>query len=454
MSGGGLQLWVASKAKRFMAMALGLGVIAAQSITPAQAFPVGYGPVSPGTDWIVMDATTGKILSQNNPFTERFPASLTKLMTLDLAFHDLRAGRLSADTAIPVTAAAANVQPVKLNLVPGQTITVRQAMLGMTTLSANDAATALGQYLGNGSISRAAAAMTERAHALGMLHTQFYNPSGLPNPGQVTDAYDMAVLARHILLTYPQYRYLFSVASFMFEGRPIPNIDGMLKLYPGAIGMKTGYTDLARFNLVTAAVRDGHMLIGVELHARGWSVAYHTMAHLLDQGFAAEGAGTGPIIAFRKALPAIMPTADAATIRQTRQATHPQATHPMFAAAAPIRQPAARRVLVTVAQRHVTIRNIVMRSGHVTQDMIPGWTAQIGAYDNYAMAKRQALLIHAERHVGTARVSSVLIRHRRVWRAQLAGLNEAAAHATCTLLQRRHQSCFLIGPRQENLAMR
>jgi D-alanyl-D-alanine carboxypeptidase len=415
-----------------MAMALGLGVIAAQSITPAQAFPVGYGPVSPGTDWIVMDATTGKILSQNNPFTERFPASLTKLMTLDLAFHDLRTGRLSADTAIPVTAAAADVQPVKLNLVPGQTITVRQAMLGMTTLSANDAATALGQYLGNGSIGTVAAAMTERAHALGMLHTQFYNPSGLPNPGQVTDAYDMAVLARHILITYPQYRYLFSVSSFMFEGRPIPNIDGMLKLYPGAIGMKTGYTDLARFNLVTAAVRDGHMLIGVELHARGWSVAYRTMATLLDQGFAAEGAGTGPMIALRKALPSILPVADAATI------------HP----------PVARRVLVTVAQHHLTIRHIVMRSGRVTEDMVPGWTAQIGAYDTYAQAKHQALLIHAERRVGTARVSSVLVRHRRVWRAQLAGLNQAAAHATCAMLQHHHQSCFLIGPRQENLAMR
>lgn len=432
MSGNGLRLWVASNARRAWAVTFGLCLIAAQSVMPAQASPASYGPISPGTDWIVMDATTGQVLSQNNPYTERFPASLTKLMTLDLAFHALRAGRLSADTAIPVTEVAAAVQPVKLNLVPGQTITVRQAMLGMTTLSANDAATALGQYLGNGRISNAAALMTERAHALGMTHTQFRNPSGLPDPDQVTDAYDMAVLARHILVTYPQYRYLFSVASFMFEGRPIPNIDGMLKLYPGAIGMKTGYTNLARFNLVTAAVRDGHMLIGVELHARSWRTAYTTMTSLLDQGFAAEGAGNGPIIALRKALPSILPVADAATIRP----------------------PVARRVLVTVDQHHVTIRHIVMRSGRVTQDQIPGWTAQIGAYDTYALAKRQALLVRAERRAGTARVSSVLIRHRRVWRAQLAGLNEAAAHKTCSLLQHHHQSCFLIGPRQENLAMR
>lgn len=432
MSGGGLRDWLASKAKRLLAVSMGAGLMLTQAIPVAQAFPVGYGPVSPGTDWIVMDANTGAILSQNNPYTERFPASLTKLMTLDLAFHALRAGTLSVDTAIPVTAAAANVQPVKLNLVPGQTITVRQAMLGMTTLSANDAATALGQYLGGGSISRAAAEMTAKAHALGMLHTQFYNPSGLPNPGQVTDAYDMAILARHILLTYPQYRYLFSVSSFMFEGRPIPNIDGMLKLYPGCIGMKTGFTDLARFNLVTAAVRGGHMLIGVELHARNWSTAYATMTTLLNQGFAAEGAGTGPLIALRKAVPNILPTADAAMARP----------------------PVPRRVLVTASRTKLTIRHIVMRTGRVTQQMVPGWTAQIGAYDTYALAQRQALKIRAERHVGTARVSSVVIRHRRIWRAQLAGLNETAAHATCSLLARHHQSCFLIAPRQENLAMR
>jgi D-alanyl-D-alanine carboxypeptidase len=189
----------------------------------------------------------------------------------------------------------------------------------------------------------------------------------------------MAVLARHILITYPQYRYLFSVSSFMFEGRPIPNIDGMLKLYPGAIGMKTGYTDLARFNLVTAAVRDGHMLIGVELHARGWSVAYRTMATLLDQGFAAEGAGTGPMIALRKALPSILPVADAATI------------HP----------PVARRVLVTVAaagspriwfpagprrsapttpmpRRSIRLCSSMPSGGSVPRGSVPCWSAIAG----------------------------------------------------------------------------
>ncbi|MCF3945789.1 D-alanyl-D-alanine carboxypeptidase [Acidiphilium sp. AL] len=430
---GAVQAWVAARSKRVSVLMATLGIAALGAIAPAHAALHGaYAPVSPGTDWIVMDATTGRVLSEHNAYTERYPASLTKLMTLDLAFHALRAGRLTLDTAIPVTAAAAHVQPVKLNLVPGQTITTRQAMLGMTTLSANDAATALGQYLGGGSIGRFAEAMTARAHALGMLHTQFYNPSGLPNPGQVTDAYDMAILARHILLTYPQYRYMFSVASFDFEGRPIPNIDGMLKLYPGAIGMKTGYTDLARFNLVTAAVRDGHLLIGVELHSRSWSTSYRTMTKLLDAGFAADGVQSGPIIAMRKAIPDILPVAHAATVHR----------------------PAARRVLVTLKQRRPAIRHLVLHSGHVTQDMIPGWTAQIGAYDTYAAARHQAILVRGERRAGTARVSSVVLRHRRIWRAQLAGLNEAGARATCALLARHHQSCFIIAPHNEDLAMR
>lgn len=413
--------------------AIGMTAVGAMAISPgALAQDIASGPVSPGTDWIVMDVATGRILSEHGARTERYPASLTKLMTLDLAFQQLHAGRLSLDTPVPVSAEATRVQPVKLNLVPGQTITVRQAMLGMTTLSANDAATALGQYLGGGSISRFAQEMTAHAHALGMLRTRFYNPSGLPNPGQVTDAYDMAILTRHILLTYPQYRYLFSVRSFDFEGRTINNIDGMLKLYPGTIGMKTGYTDLARFNLVTAAVRGGHLLIGVELHARSWSTSYRAMTKLLDAGFAAEGVQSTPVIVARNTAPNIQPETETA----------------------PSRRSTARHDLVAMRQRRPAARNLVLHSGHVTQDMIPGWTAQVGAYDSYAAARHEAILVHGERHAGIARVSRTVVHHRHLWRAQLAGLDESAARRTCVLLSRHHHSCFVIAPHDEHLAMR
>ena len=396
------------------------------------ASPAASGPLAPGIDWIVMDAATGRILSEHNAYNERFPASLTKLMTLDLAFHALSHGRLNANTPLPVSPAAASVQPVKLNLVAGQTVTVMQAMLGMTTLSANDAETALGQYLGGGSIRRVAAEMTARAHALGMERSEFRNPSGLPNPNQVTDAYDMAILARHLLLDYPQYRYLFSVPSFRFEGRTIPNIDGMLKRYNGAIGMKTGYTDLARFNLVTAAVRNGHMLIGVEMHAPSWIVAYNRMTRLLDAGFAAESGAPTTVIA-------------TATSPQPRAAMPPP----------PVRQPAAAPVLVASRSRTAPVHMIVARSvGHVTRDMIPGWTAQVGAYDSYILAKRQALTIRGERKVGIARVGSAVVHRHRIWRAQIAGLDHNDANLVCSAMRRAHQSCFIIPPSNESLAMR
>lgn len=389
------------------------------------------GPLTPGIDWIVMDAATGRVLSEHRPYNERYPASLTKLMTLDLAFSALQRGHIKADTPIPVSRAATEVQPVKLNLVAGQTLTVEQAMLGMTTLSANDAATALGQYLGGGNIDSFAHEMTQHAHALGMKHSEFRNPSGLPNPYQLTDAYDMALLTRHLLLDYPQYRYLFSVPSFNFEGRTIPNIDGMLKRYNGAIGMKTGFTNLARFNLVTVAVRDGHMLIGVELHAPSWRAAYDKMTLLLNDGFAAESGAPTTVVA-----------------------ANDVSQHLSSKIRADASMPPARRILASTKDHTTKVRTIVARSGHVTQDLIPGWTAQVGAYDNYVLAKRQAIAIQSERKVGVARIGSTQVHHRRVWRAQLAGLDEAGARATCALLKQHHQSCFIIAPRAENLAMR
>ncbi|WP_209440527.1 D-alanyl-D-alanine carboxypeptidase family protein [Paraburkholderia dilworthii] len=305
--------WTIVQKKGAAVFAVIFGIVACSPMFTAHAAGR-VAPTSSGTDWIVMDMSTGRVVSEQGARTERYPASLTKLMTLDLAFQELSAGRLTLDTLIPVSAAAARVQRMKLDLLPGQKITMREAILGMTTLSANDAATALGEYLGGGSVTKFAQAMTDHARALGMLHTSFRNPSGLPNPGQVVDAYDMAILTRHILLTYPQYRYFFSVQSFNFEGRTIPNLDGMLKCYPGAIGMKTGFTDAARFNVVTAAERDGHLLIGVELHARSWSTAYGTMARLLDAGFASEEEPANLLAANHGALP----DADAVT-------THPYA---------------------------------------------------------------------------------------------------------------------------------
>jgi len=150
--------------------------------TPAPAAPfTGFGPTAPGVSAILIDAQSGAVLSESGADIPRYPASLTKLMVLDLTFQALRDGRLTLDTPIPVSYHAASVEPVKLGLQPGDSITVAQAILAMTTMSANDAATALGEYIGGGSEDRCGEMMTLRAHVLGMAQSRFINASGLPN---------------------------------------------------------------------------------------------------------------------------------------------------------------------------------------------------------------------------------------------------------------------------------
>lgn len=246
---------------------------------------------------MVIDAASGHVLYAANPDAARYPASLTKLMTLYLTFEALRDRRITLLDRVPVSAHAASQEPSKLDLRPGTRFTVEQAILALVTKSANDAAAALGEMLG-GSEERFAQMMTLRARALGMSHTTFRNASGLPDPAQVTTARDLALLARHIIQDYPdQYRY-FSVPGFVFHGRMIPNHDHMLTSYEGADGLKTGYTEAAGHNLITSAVRGDTRVIGVVLGAGSNPERDQHMAAILDQGFASLGVpGSGILLA-------------------------------------------------------------------------------------------------------------------------------------------------------------
>jgi len=233
---------------------------------------------------IVVEAASGQVLESAAPDTPRHPASLTKLMTLYMAFEALRDRRIALDQYVPVSAHAASMAPTKLGLLPGTRITVDQAILGLVTKSANDAAAALGEMLG-GSEDRFAQMMTLRARALGMTHTTFMNASGLPDPDQWTTARDMAVLARRLISGFPgEYRY-FSTPSFTWQRRVIANHDHLLRSYPGADGMKTGYTQASGYNLVTSAMRGGVRLVGVVLGAASGGERDAHMMTLLDQGY-------------------------------------------------------------------------------------------------------------------------------------------------------------------------
>ena len=263
---------------------------------------------------LVTDAASGSILEQVNADEPRYPASLTKLMTLYMAFEALRDHRIELDQVVPVSWHAASMTPVKLGLVPATYLTVEQAMLAMVTLSANDAACAMGELLG-GDEERFAQMMTLRARSLGMTHTTFRNASGLPDPDQVSTARDLAVLARHLVQDFPDDYALFSVPSFTFHGREILNHDTMLRTYPGADGLKTGYTELSGHNLVTSAVRGGVRLIGVVLGMRANGERDVLMASLLDDGFERMDV---PVMRHaappRMRVPALIAAADAAAL--------------------------------------------------------------------------------------------------------------------------------------------
>ena len=215
-----------------------------------------------------------------------------------------------------MSAHAASMEPSKLGLVPGTMLTVEQAILGLVTLSANDAASALGEFLG-GDEDRFAQMMTLRAHALGMAHTTFRNASGLPDPDQWTTAADLALLARRILTDFPSDYGYFSTPSFIFHRRVIYNHDTMLKTYPGADGFKTGYTNLSGHNLVTSSMRDNVRLIGVVLGAGSNGERNIRMAALLDQGFTEMNVSVAPAVLMARRtgrMPSIIGTAQAAEL--------------------------------------------------------------------------------------------------------------------------------------------
>ncbi|UCI07913.1 D-alanyl-D-alanine carboxypeptidase family protein [Mesorhizobium sp. B1-1-8] len=215
---------------------------------------------------IVVDASTGKTLFEVNSTAQRYPASLTKMMTLYMLFEALESGRVSKQTQIPVSEHAASQPPTKLRFRRGETIDVDSAIRAMVVKSANDVAVAVGEYLG-GSEEQFAAMMTAKARQLGMTSTSFRNACGLPDDGQVTSARDMAVLGMALEHRFPQHFHYFSESDFMFRGRLVRGHNDMLGRVHGVDGIKTGYIRASGYNIVTSYNADGRHLIVVVMGA-------------------------------------------------------------------------------------------------------------------------------------------------------------------------------------------
>lgn len=241
---------------------------------------------------MLVDASNGSVLYQSEPTHAWYPASLTKLMTLYMAFDALNAGKIHLQDPI-VTSRHAAMQPKsKLYLRIGEIITVEQAIIALVTRSANDAAVALAEHIG-GTEDSFAAKMTAKAHAIGMLDTHFMNATGLPHAWQVSTARDLALLAWRALYDFPDYYPYFSAHSLSFRGGELPAINKFTEHYPGAEGMKTGFTCGSGYNLISTASQNGHRLIGVILGGMTSSQRYQLMIDMMDQGFAGQFTPTG-----------------------------------------------------------------------------------------------------------------------------------------------------------------
>ncbi len=349
---------------------------------------------------IVVDARTGQVLYARQADTLRYPASLTKIMTLYLAFEALDAKRLSLNSRIRVSAQAARQPPSKFGLRKGQTISVGDAIMGLVTKSANDAAVALAEHIA-GSEASFARRMTVKARELGMTRTTFRNASGLPNRQQRSTARDMVALGRAIIRNFPQYYSYFSKTSFTYKGQKYRNHNRLLGRYEGTDGIKTGYIHASGYNLVASVSRDGQRLIGVVFGGKTARSRDAHMRKIVDKSFLRLAKYVGRSVA-------------------------------------PV-------------PKHKPPRN------SPAKQTMKGWRVQVGAFDTYSAAEKNAtaaaeavsVLFHG---AGVSIVPVVQV-SARLYRAQLTTLNAESAQQACKLLKIKRFECVAISPNGEQVSL-
>jgi D-alanyl-D-alanine carboxypeptidase len=265
-------------------------LLALQATAPAAA--------NPRFAAVVVDAKSGEVVFARNADEKRYPASLTKIMTLYLVFEDLKAGRIKLDTRMPVSAHAAGEPPSKIGFKVGQTVRVEDAIKILITKSANDVAAVVGEAL-SGSVPAFAERMTRKARALGMTRTTFKNASGLPHSDQVTTARDMATLGLAIQRDFPEMYRHFSLRSYSYGGNAYRNHNGLLGQVSGMDGIKTGFIRASGFNLTASVERNHQRIVAVVMGGRTAATRNKYMADLIEEIFRTKSlTKTGAIAAF------------------------------------------------------------------------------------------------------------------------------------------------------------
>lgn len=262
-------------------------------------------PAAQATPSLVIDVASGAVLSQDQATASWYPASLTKLMTAYVALDAVRAGRIAMDTPLMMSPRACRMAPSKMGFRAGSEVTLENALVMLMVKSANDIAVAIAEGV-SGSVEAFAEDMNRASQRLGMTQSVWVNPNGLPDTRQVTSARDLAILGRALYAEFPERANLWNIGAMKLGAQVHPTHNGLLGRYPGADGMKTGFTCPAGFNLVASATHGGHRLIAVVLGAPSAAARTAKAAALLDRGFQ-TGGSLGSLTSIAAAGPAPAP---------------------------------------------------------------------------------------------------------------------------------------------------
>ena len=383
---------------------------------------------------IVVDLDNGEVLYAENADERRYPASLVKMMTLYMTFEALESGRLSLHQPLPVSAYAAAKPAVKLWLPAGSTITVDQAIRALAVRSANDVAAVLAEALG-GSEGMFALQMTERARDLGMTATTFKNASGLPDSGQVTTARDMVHLAVRVMNDFPQYYHYFALQSFSFNGKTHKSHNRLVRNYPGADGLKTGFIRASGFNVATTATRGNRRLVGIVMGGFTSKSRDAHMADLLDRSFLRSSLrDQGNWLA------------NANFSREYMRFDTPPPRYSQPAYASISNAYASNRYASNSAS---PVREVAVRAATKPASTAPaghgGWGVQLGAFAEEGLARR--LATQASQQLGT-QSGQVAVQAvpgpNRLFRARVVSLEEQQAHHACLQLRSQGMDCMVV----------
>ncbi|HNZ11056.1 MAG TPA: D-alanyl-D-alanine carboxypeptidase family protein [Smithellaceae bacterium] len=233
---------------------------------------------------MLVDMNTGRILFQQNSERVIQPASLSKIMSLYLIAEDIENGKADYTDLVTVSEQAVHTNGSKILFEPGEQCEVLDLIKGMAIYSSNDAAVALAEHFG-GSVEKFVRRMNAKAREMGMKHTHFINPHGLPDTQQTTTVRDIYILSRNYLKRFPSLRQIHSIEIFVFHDAVLRNRNDLLLSYPGVDGLKTGYVKAAGCHLVATATRGDMRLMAIVLGAKNARIRAQEITKMLDYGF-------------------------------------------------------------------------------------------------------------------------------------------------------------------------